>query len=72
MFVERDKHYPSSSGQASLATAITNITKPVTKIYFGPSTILSTSALVGVLLLSTEQGDDNPEAHIENAGKNIC
>ena len=26
----------------------------------------------GVLLLSTEQGDDNPEAHIENAGKNIC
>ena len=30
MFAERDKHYPSRSGQ-------TNITKPVTKIYFWPS-----------------------------------
>ena len=40
MFAERDKHYPSRSGQTSLATAVTNITKPVTKINFGPSIIL--------------------------------
>ena len=39
MFAERDKHYPSSSGQTSLATAATNITKPVTKNNFGPSTV---------------------------------
>ena len=38
MFAERDKHYPSRSGQSSLATAVTNITKPVTKNNFGPST----------------------------------
>ena len=37
MFAERDKHYPSRSGQTSLATAIANITKPVTKNNFGPS-----------------------------------
>ena len=38
MFAEHDKHFPSRSGQASLATAVTNITKPVTTINFGPST----------------------------------
>ena len=38
MFAERDKYYPSRSGQTSLVTAVTNITKPVTKINFGPST----------------------------------
>ena len=38
MFAERDKHYPSRSGQTTLATAVANITKPVTKINFGPST----------------------------------
>ena len=38
MFAERDKHYPSRSGQTSLATAVVNITKPVTKNNFGPST----------------------------------
>ena len=38
MFAERDKHYPRRSGQTSLATAETNITKPVTKINSGPST----------------------------------
>ena len=38
MFAERDKHYPSRSGQTSLATAVTNITKPGTKNNFGPST----------------------------------
>ena len=38
MFAERDKHYPSRSGQTSLATAVTNITKPVTKNNFVPST----------------------------------
>ena len=27
MFAERDKHYPSRSGQTSLATVVTNITK---------------------------------------------
>ena len=37
MFAECDKHYPSRSGQTSLATAVTNITKPVTKNNFGPS-----------------------------------
>ena len=31
-------HYPSRVGQTSLATAVTNITKPVTKNNFGPST----------------------------------
>ena len=36
-FAERDKHYPSRSGQTSLATAVTNITEPVTKNNFGPS-----------------------------------
>ena len=39
MFAERDKHYPSRSGQTSLATAVANITKPVTKYNFGPSSI---------------------------------
>ena len=37
MFAECDKHYPSRSWQNSLATAVTNITKPVTKNNFGPS-----------------------------------
>ena len=37
MFAKRDKHYPSRSGQTSLATAVTNITKPVTKNNFGSS-----------------------------------
>ena len=40
MFAERDKHYPSRSGKTSLVTAVTNITKPVTKINFGPSTLM--------------------------------
>ena len=39
MFAERDKHHPSRSGQTSLAAALTNITKPVTKNNFGPSTV---------------------------------
>ena len=39
MFAKRDnKHYPSRSRQTSLVTAVTNITKHVTKIDFGPST----------------------------------
>ena len=37
MFANYDKHYPSRSGQTSLATAVTNLTKPVTKNNFGPS-----------------------------------
>ena len=37
MFAKRDKHYPSRSGQTSLATAVTNFTKPLTKINFWPS-----------------------------------
>ena len=36
MFAKRDKHYPSRSGQTSLATAVTNLNKNVTKIDFGP------------------------------------
>ena len=38
MFAEHDKHYTSRSGKTSLATAVTNITIPVTKNNFGPST----------------------------------
>ena len=38
MFAERDKHFPSRSGQTGLAAAVTYITKPVTKNNFGPST----------------------------------
>ena len=37
-FAKRDKHYPNRFGLTSLATAGTNITKPVTKNNFGPST----------------------------------
>ena len=37
MLAVSDKHYPSRSKQTSLATAVTNITKPVTKNNFGPS-----------------------------------
>ena len=40
MFAEHVKHYPSRSGQNSQATAVKNITKPVTKNNFGPSTSL--------------------------------
>ena len=40
MFEERDKHYPSGSGLTILATAVINITKPVTKNYFEPSNTL--------------------------------
>ena len=36
-FPKCDKHYPSRSGQTSLATAVTNITTPVTKNNFGHS-----------------------------------
>ena len=39
MFAERDKHYPSRSGQTSLATAVANITKLVTKNNFKPSRV---------------------------------
>ena len=38
MFAKREKHYPGRSGQTSLATAVTNITKPVKKINSGPNT----------------------------------
>ena len=37
MLAECDKHYPIRSGQTTLATAVTNFTKPVTKINCGPS-----------------------------------
>ena len=40
MFAEHNKHYPSRSGQTSLAKAIANITKPVTKNNFGPSSVI--------------------------------
>ena len=39
MFAKRDNHYPTRSGQTTLATAVTKFTKPVTKNYFGPSTV---------------------------------
>ena len=38
MFAKRDKHYPSRSGPTSQAAAVTNFTKPVTKINSVPST----------------------------------
>ena len=38
MFARHDKHYPINYGQNSLATAVTNFTKPVTKVYSGPNT----------------------------------
>ena len=34
MFAECDKHYPSRSGQTSLATAVANFTKPRTSHFF--------------------------------------
>ena len=39
IFPKRDKHYPSRSRQTSLATAVSNISKPVAKINFGPSSL---------------------------------
>ena len=39
MFEKRDKHHPSRSGQTILDTAVTNFTKLVTKINFGPINI---------------------------------
>ena len=39
MLAESDKHYPSRSRQTSLATAVADFTKPVTKNYFGPGTV---------------------------------
>ena len=49
MFAEHDKHYPSRSEQTSLSTAVANITKPVTKINFGPS-IAQKRMLKGVVI----------------------
>ena len=40
MFAKRDKHNSSRSQQTSLATAVTNFTKPVTKINLGPIIIM--------------------------------
>ena len=34
-FAKCDKHYPSRSGLTSLATAVTNFTKPRTSHFFG-------------------------------------
>ena len=39
LFAECDKHYPSRSGQNSLARAVINITKPGTKNKFGLSRV---------------------------------
>ena len=52
MFAEHDKHYPSWSRQTSLVTAVKNITKPVTKINFGPSTLMYGIFIPAILLLS--------------------
>ena len=51
MFAECDKHYPSRSRQTSLATAVTNITKPVTKNNFGPSTYFIIFSYAGSSIL---------------------
>ena len=53
MFAERDKHYPSRSGQTSLATAAANITKPVTKNNFGPSTKINQMSHQGMSILTS-------------------
>ena len=45
MFAKRNKHYPSRSRQTGLATAVTNITKLVTKNNFGPSTAVSSEGM---------------------------
>ena len=50
LFAKGDKHYPSRSGQTTLATAVTNITKPVTNNNFGPSTYSSLTRLVKIRL----------------------
>ena len=66
MFAECDKHYPSRSGQTSLATAVTNITKPVTNINFMPGTVLvdnsylSTCRLDDLLIFSCFKLSFNP------------
>ena len=50
MFSKRDKHYSSRSGQTSLATAVRNFTKPVTKNNFGPSKVVPQSCEGGCVL----------------------
>ena len=39
MFAERDNHYPSRSGQTSLATAVTNFTRPRARSICGCSVL---------------------------------
>ena len=50
MFAERDKHYPSRSGQTSLATVVTNITKSVTKNNFKPITYVVAMVALGITI----------------------
>ena len=50
MFAESDEHYPSRTGQTSLATAVSKMRKPVTKINFGPSSFVSGQQIeIGVI-----------------------
>ena len=49
-FAKCDKHYPSRSGQTSLATAVANFTKPRTSHFFD----LCTKRLREILLVSTK------------------
>ena len=58
MFAERDKHYPRKSGQTSLATAVANITKPFTKINFGPSSMSIFYCISPFQFLEPGRGDD--------------
>ena len=59
MFAEHDKHYPSRSGQTSLATAVTNITKPVTREFIsGP-----VFAVVMAFRSSSSPGLDDNQPH---------
>ena len=65
MFAKCDKHFPSRSGQTSLATAVTNFTKPVGKINSGPSTTFFPPLLTGL----RDQVRLRPEAPLRQAGR---
>ena len=63
MFAKRDKHYPSRSGQTSLATTVTKVTKPVRQKNFGPSTYLhlTLSAPIRTALYPNASRDERRE-----------
>ena len=58
MFAERDKHYPSRSGQTSPATAVTDFTKSVANIKFGACISLSKCLKHNHISLQISCGDE--------------